>query len=127
MLASEEDIEPELTNSSWSVLSQLFPVDETGRLVEVAVAGSVLGKVLQKARMRQLRTHNTQDMRQQAMHAAAGASQPGFPMAMTSTSAQGMSTFQSSGNLFEDFDALMQEPLWSAGLTGAENPFGNWV
>ncbi|KAF2262574.1 hypothetical protein CC78DRAFT_316628 [Lojkania enalia] len=133
-LASDHEWGSELTLSAWSVLDQLFPVDSTGRLVEHGLSGSVLGKVLIKARVRRdFRSGDSrsQGLQHQGMHATVRGDHPGYSATMAPhnipTTGAGMGNFPPSANLFEDFDALMQEPLWSAGLSGVDNPFGSWV
>ncbi|KAF1996052.1 hypothetical protein P154DRAFT_328190 [Amniculicola lignicola CBS 123094] len=133
-LASGRSMDQQDLNSAWSVLDQLYPVDATGRLVEQGISGSALGKVLLKARVRkepQLAGSNAHALRNQVMHSATGniheytTTMAGPSTVTLPTSTEG-GTFQSSGNMFEDFDALMHDPLWSSGLTGMEHPYVSW-
>lgn len=128
LLGSEQQqLAQENMSAAWAVLDQLFPTDNTGQPVDVELQDSPLGRILVKARMKrglQIQIPMTQQLRDQAINAATG----GFPTNMatqasvTSRAAIGQTTtFQSSGNLFEDWDALMQEPLWHGGAPGADN------
>ncbi|KAF2475033.1 uncharacterized protein BDR25DRAFT_113627, partial [Lindgomyces ingoldianus] len=121
---------------AWAVLDQIFPVDSVGRAQEQGVEQSPLGVLLRRAKEKregQVRFPTAQDFRQQAMEAAAGSSHPNFspnvnphPAVTLPTNSSGMGNFQ-PGNLFEDFDSIMQDPLWSPGLPGADDGYEPWV
>ncbi|KAF2737800.1 hypothetical protein EJ04DRAFT_86987 [Polyplosphaeria fusca] len=120
-LASQQITDHELTNSAFSALTQLYPGDESGVFTEHGLAGSTLGRLLQKARMtRHLRIGQT-------IHSGFSTTMAEHATATMPTSGDAMTAFQPTGNLFEDFESIIQEPLWSAGLSGVDNPFGNWV
>ncbi|KAF2658318.1 hypothetical protein K491DRAFT_276236 [Lophiostoma macrostomum CBS 122681] len=128
ILASGYQVNTELANNAWTVLDQLFPIDtRTGTLLQKGLSKTFFGKVLCKARLRR------DIFRGQAMQTAAGAAHHPYSAAMTVHTTTPLPTtvganvsFPTSGNLFEDFDALMQDPLWSPGLASMENPYGPW-
>ncbi|KAF2702885.1 hypothetical protein K504DRAFT_188077 [Pleomassaria siparia CBS 279.74] len=136
-LASEAVlIEPEELHSAWSVLQQLFPLEATPSVAEASVSKSLFSKVLLKVRARHettFRAASSHVMRGQAIYTAAGDIHH-FPTSMSTnlpvslpTRVGGVGTFQSSGNLFEDFDAIMQEPLWAPTLENVDNGYdGSW-
>lgn len=131
VLASEQQIAQEDATGAWAVLDQLFAIDPVGQSIELGLRDTLLGKVLSKARLKRgmpIQVPITQQMRDQAMHAAAG----GYPAHMlanppvTSPTNLGQTTaFQSTGNIFEDWDALMQESGWPSGFPGTDNNY--WV
>jgi hypothetical protein len=129
-LASRQMNDHELMNSASSALLQLYPIEDSGSFAEHGLDGSALGRLLQKAKESR---HALLGVVRPA-HIAIGGAQQAYPTRLTShtpttlaTSSDTMTTFQSSGNLFEDFETMIQEPLWSAGLSAVDNPFGNWV
>ena len=137
-LASSQPLNEEYISLACSVLGQLYPFDaSTGNFLDHSLSKSAFGKLLMKARAArefQLQPPSSQVLRTQAMQAAAGADPSVFSRNMTAqvastfpTSTAGVGAFQSTGNLFEDFDAIMQDPLWTPDLGGTDNPYGPWV
>jgi hypothetical protein len=130
-------LEPEDMNSAWSILQQLFPVESIGSATEPGISKSLLGKVLLKVRARRnigTQNSNTHSLRDQALYAAAGSSHHTYSSTMAShlpvtltTAVEGVSNLQSSGNLFEDYDAIMQDSSSWPGLEGVDNSYGSWV
>lgn len=98
-------------------------------MADTGLSESLLGKILATARLKrnlQSRNPNTQELRDQAMHAAVGGG--GYAPATSSAAHLGtMGAFQPTGNLFEDFDAIMQDPLWATSLGGGDSNYGSWV
>lgn len=120
--------------TGYAVLDQLFPVDASGRLLEHGISKSALGRLLSRTRLKKDFSSPDPDgsqIREQAMNAAAGTPFPTTPVPQSSVSSAAgpapMPAFQSSGNIFEDFDAIMADPVWSPGMSGMENPYGQWV
>ncbi|KAF2645722.1 hypothetical protein P280DRAFT_128144 [Massarina eburnea CBS 473.64] len=110
VLASDLHISHEATNAAWAVLDQLFVPDSNGETMEPGLRSSLIGKVLAKARMRR-ETGGYQ------MHMAQ------YPPISSPANLGRTATFQPSGNLFEDWDALMQEPIWPAGVSAADHSY----
>jgi hypothetical protein len=129
ILASGYQVNTDLVNNAWNVLDQLFPTDtSTGKLLQKGLIKTFFGKVLSKARLRR------DVYREQTMQTGAGSGHHTYPAPMSVPTAATLPTtvgggvaFPTSGNLFEDLDAMMQDPLWSPGLAGMENPYGPWV
>jgi hypothetical protein len=122
------------TNLAWSALDQLFPVDSKGMFLEPGLTESAFGKVLLRskaAREQPLQSSKTQGFQQPTMQAVAGGGHHTFQTTMPdvtmSTSTTGVSSFQPSGNLFADFDTMMQDPIWPPDMPGMESPYGPWV
>lgn len=129
-LAAGRHIDHESAIMAWSALDQLYPPGSAGTLVEPCIAQCPFGKLLANARARrqQLQVSSTQELRAQAMHAAAGGGPHAFSSSMAPpASAAGMPGYQSSGNMFADFDAMMQDPMWPHGMAGMDSPYGSWV
>ncbi|KAF2876440.1 hypothetical protein BDV95DRAFT_602419 [Massariosphaeria phaeospora] len=138
-LASGQYTDVEDMNAAWSVLDQLFPIDNSGKHVEHGLSGSLFGKVLAVARVRrgtQLRNPHGQELREQPLHAVATGKvhQNSYPASLAQhaaanlpTTTSSVGTYQSSGNFFEDFDAIMQDPMWSASMGSVDNTYGSWV
>jgi hypothetical protein len=130
-------LEPEDMNSAWSILQQLFPVESIGSVTEPGISKSLLGKVLLKIRTRRSMgtpNANTQSLRNQAIYAATGSSHHNYSSTMAShlpvtltAGVDDVGNFQSSGTLFEDYDAIMQDPSSWPGLEGVDNSYGSWV
>jgi hypothetical protein len=133
VLASDHPINHEDTNAAWAVLDQLFAIDASGNTMESGVRDTLLGKVLAKARVNrasQVQTPIPHHIREQAIHAPPGSFPPQLlPHPAASSSANSNlghpNSFQTSGNLFEDWDALMQEPVWPGGIPVTDTNY--WV
>jgi hypothetical protein len=129
VLASDRPISHEDTNAAWAVLNQLFSADANGNTLASGVRDTLLGKVLQRARAKrglQVQAPVVQHIREQTMHAPTGNYPPQLlPHPAVNPPGNSGHTFQPSGNLFEDWDALMQEPVWPGGIPVTETNY--WV
>jgi len=129
VLASDRPISHEDTNAAWAVLNQLFSTDANGNTLDSGVQDTLLGKVLEKARTKrglQIQAPVVHHLREQTMHASTGNYPPQLlPHPVIPASANSGNAFQTSGNLFEDWDALMQEPVWSGGIPVTDTNY--WV
>lgn len=136
-IASGQHIDEESASLAISVLGQLYPIDTTGRFLEQGLYKTIFGKALIRARMRrelQLRGSSSQDIRSQALQVPTAhnpqilsASLAPHTGTTLPTSVASVGAYQTSGNIFEDFDAIMHDPLWSPDLAGADNTYGSWV
>ncbi|KAF2176568.1 hypothetical protein K469DRAFT_399947 [Zopfia rhizophila CBS 207.26] len=113
--------------SAWSNINQLFPISAGGVESESYDSRSALGRLLIRARKRreqQWLPTCTQSLREQAINAAAGGPH-NIP------SGGGPNAYQAHpGNLFEDLESIMQDPLWAPvleQLPGVNDGFGTWV
>jgi hypothetical protein len=130
VLASDLPISHEATNTAWAVLDQLFVPDNNGQIIEPGLKSSLIGKVLVKARIKRgLQSQATRQFREQPIGTAAGGYQmhiAQYPPVSSTTNMGHPAPFQPSGNLFEDWDAIMQEPIWhGGGVSAADNSY--WV
>lgn len=127
VLSSDHQLSGEDTGAAWSVLDQLFPVDAAERSMEPGMRETLLEKIVTKARMnKDLRVHIpvVPHVGEQVMHSSAG----GYPAHIaaqppaTSPANFGQRTaFQPTGNIFEDWDSLVQEQIWPGTLPGDNN------
>ena len=128
VLASDRPIALGDTNAAWAVLNQLFSADANGNTLDSGVRDTLLGKVLEKARTKrglQIQTP-LQHIREQTMHATSSNYPPQLlPHPAVTPSGNSGHAFQTSGNLFEDWDALMQEPVWHNGIPVTDTNY--WV
>ncbi|CAI6341917.1 unnamed protein product [Periconia digitata] len=109
VLASELPISHEASHAAWTVLDQLFP-SETD---DSEIQSGVLGKVLAKARAKRV-MHEQPSIPQQYREHAINVGGTGYPMNMAQFP---QNTFQTPTNIYEDWDTLMQEPVWSGGVS----------
>jgi hypothetical protein len=124
VLASDRPMSPEDTNAAWAVLNQLFSSDANGNTLDSGVRDTLLGKVLEKARAR--RGLQVQTPAVQHIHTSTGSYPPQLlPHPAVPSSTNPGHSFHTSGNLFEDWDALMQEPVWPGGIPVTDTNY--WV
>ncbi|ORY12068.1 hypothetical protein BCR34DRAFT_307324 [Clohesyomyces aquaticus] len=121
MLSSGRPLDQTAARSAWAILDQLFPIDTPAKLQEQGFNQPPLERLLAKARI--YREEMTGVSKPQS------GSQPRFTSSVTTpvtlpTNTGGVETFQSSGNLFEDLDAIMQEPMW---VPGTDDGYGSWA
>ena len=124
VLSSDHQLSVEDTGAAWSVLDQLFPADAAQRPMEPGMRETLLEKIVTKARMK----------KELRVHIPVGShlgEQPGYPAHIaahppaTSSAEFGQrNAFNTAGNIFEDWDSLVQEQIWPGALP-AENNY--WV
>ncbi|KAF9730618.1 hypothetical protein PMIN04_010229 [Paraphaeosphaeria minitans] len=126
-LSSDQQLSVEDTSAAWSVLDQLFPEDTTQRPMEPGMLETLLEKTVTKARMKkELRLHIPvgTHLGEHAMQASAEeypANAAPQPPATSPANFGQRSAFQTTGNIFEDWDALLQEQIWPGNLPGDNN------
>ena len=130
ILSSDHQLSAEDTGAAWSVLDQLFPADAAERPMEPGMRETLLEKIVTKARMKkELRVHIpvVSHLGEQTMHSSAGA-YPAHIATHPPTTSPGnfgqRSAYHSTGNIFEDWDSLVQEQIWP-GAVPSENNY--WV
>ncbi|KAJ4301083.1 hypothetical protein N0V90_003173 [Kalmusia sp. IMI 367209] len=122
-----EILSVEDTSTAWSVLDQLFPADASQRPMEPGMRETLLEKIVAKARMKkQMRVHIPvgSHLGEQAMHPPTGgfaAQIAPHPPVTSPTNFGQRATFQATTNIFEDWDALVQEQIWPGSLPGDNN------
>jgi len=126
-IASDQQLREEDLNAAITVLDQLFPTNASRHALETGYRESFLEKTVANAKMkREMQAHLPvdQSLVEQSMHSTPG----GFATHLTShpaitlpPSLGSRAAFQSTGNIFEDWDALMQEQIWPASLPNENN------
>jgi hypothetical protein len=124
-LSSDQRLGVEDTGAAWSVLDQLFPADAAQRPMEPGMRETLLEKVVTKARLkRELRLHMPVGPHLGEHTMPAGGYQAHIaphPPATSPANFGTRSAFQTAGNIFEDWDALVQEQIWPGSLPGDNN------
>ncbi|PVH95492.1 hypothetical protein DM02DRAFT_148881 [Periconia macrospinosa] len=121
VLASELPISHEASSAAWSVLDQLFSTENSSHNVEPELQKTFMGKVLEKAREKRV-IHGQAPLSQQYRDPTMNVGSAGYPVDLTQYPPN---TFQTSGNIYNDWDALMQESVWSAGVSASDQSY--WV
>ncbi|KAF2441171.1 hypothetical protein P171DRAFT_488738 [Karstenula rhodostoma CBS 690.94] len=126
-LSSDQQLSIEDTSAAWSILDQLFPVDAAQRPMEPGMRETLLEKIVTKARMKkELRlhipvgTHLGEHTMQASAEGYPAHLAPHPPVSSPANFGQ-RSAFQTTGNIFEDWDALVQEQIWPGSLPGDNN------
>ncbi|KAJ4344582.1 uncharacterized protein N0V89_012326 [Didymosphaeria variabile] len=126
-LSSDQQLSVEDTSAAWSVLDQLFPADAAQRPMEPGMRETLLEKIVTKARIKKelrLQIPVGTHLGDHAMQASAGgypAHIAPHPPATSPANFGPRSGFQTTGNIFEDWDALVQEQIWPGSLPGDNN------
>ena len=127
VLSSDHQLGVEDASAAWSVLDQLFPADSSQRSMEPGMRDTLLEKVITKARMKkELRVHIPvgPHIGEQVMHSSAGgyaAHIAVHPPVSSSANFGQRTAYQSTGNIFEDWDSLVQEQIWPGSLPSDNN------
>lgn len=123
VLASEQQLKAEDTNAAWSVLDQLFPIDASQRPMEPGMRETLLEKIVAKARIKKdMRIHIPvgSHLGEQTLHPPSGA-YPQMPPVTSPSNFEQRTPYQTSANIFEDWDALVQDQIWPGSLPGDNN------
>lgn len=127
ILSSDQQLGLEDTDAAWSVLDQLFPADAAQRPMEPAMRETLLEKIVAKARIKKemrIRVPVATHLGENSMQVSAegySVQLAAHPPATSPATLGQRSPFQTTGNIFEDWDALVQEQIWPGGLAGDNN------
>lgn len=127
VLSSDHQLSVEDAGAAWNVLDQLFPADASQRPMEPGMRETLLEKIITKARLKkELRVQIPvgSHIGQQAMQSSAGgyaAHIAAHPPVSSPASFGQRTAYQSTGNIFEDWDSLVQEQIWPGSLPSDNN------
>ena len=131
VLASDLPVSHDATNAAWAVLDQLFIPDNGGHLVNAGQKSNLIAKILRKARAKRnirVQVPMTPQFRDHRIQATTGdypVQVAQYPPVSSAPHIEDAAVFHPSDNLLEDWEALMQEPIWPAGVSVTDQNY--WV
>ncbi|KAF2281062.1 uncharacterized protein EI97DRAFT_19444 [Westerdykella ornata] len=134
-LARGVHVKEEKKRLACSVLTQLFPLDSTGRFLEHGLHRSRFGKLLLEATWSRQAHTTTQNFNPHAVMADNSHTSSVFPSSMSADMSilglpactAGSEHLQAAPSMYGNINAMMDDSLWASAVPGTGSSHSSWV